>query len=56
MVLIDPLQFGIPGGMELAVIFMLFFWMLPIAVVVLFFYYLRRIDRNVKRLVELQEE
>lgn len=57
MVSLTPLQFGVPGGIELVVVLLisLVFWILPIAAVVLLFYYLRRIDRNVQRLVELQE-
>ena len=53
-----PLQFGVPGGVELVVVLLisLVFWILPIAAVVLTVYYLRRIDRNVERLVELREE
>lgn len=54
---IAPLQFGVPGGLELLVlVLMLVFYAVPILVVVLLFYYLRRIDRNVQELLDRRRE
>lgn len=51
-------QFGVPGGVELLVVLFVaaFLWVVPLLVVVGLFYYLRRIDRNVQRLLDAQEE
>lgn len=52
------LQFGVPGGVELLVLLFLaiFTWVVPLLVVVGLFFYLRRIDRNVQRLLEERRE
>ena len=48
-----PLQFGIPGAMELAVLVLMFALLaIPVAAVLLVFGYLRRIDRKVDRVEE----
>ena len=52
-----PLQVGVPGGMEILIVLLmsLVFWIVPLVAVVMIVYYLRRIDRNVARLVERRE-
>lgn len=50
-----PLQ-AVPGGAELLVILLMsVFWLIPLVAIVLIVYYLRKISRNVERLVERGE-
>lgn len=51
-----PLQ-AVPGGIELLILlfFSLLFWLVPLVAIVLIVYYLRKISRNVERLVERGE-
>jgi len=48
------LQMGIPGGVELLIVFVIYMF-LPLAVVAVILYYLHSINRKLERLVELQE-
>ena len=48
-----PLQFGVPGAIELFLVLSL--WILPLVVVAAIIYYLRQIDRKLDRLIELNE-
>lgn len=52
-----PLQVGVPGGVEILIVLLmsLVFWLVPLVAIVLIVYYLRRIDRNVARLVDRRE-
>lgn len=52
-----PLQVGLPGGVEILIVLLMsaVFWLVPLVAVVLIVYYLRRIDRNVARLVDRRE-